>query len=163
MKTGYTAEQAASFLLSDTGLSEWQTGFLAVALDEVAEWHERVGNANSIGCHECADELTQMNSQHRGSIEPVVYALTGLSFSVSWRGDYGARTFFVEQRERRDALESDGVSLASLSRVLGMKSTPEGDRRILDALKELKGLVPALSELRYSESDGLVRAGDVLR
>lgn len=64
---------------------------------------------------------------------------------------------------QRDVLESDGVSLASLSRVLGMKSTPEGDRRILDALKELKGLVPALSGLRYSESDGLVRAGDVHR
>ncbi len=60
-----------------------------------------------------------------------------------------------------DALESDGVSLAALSRVLGMKSTPEGDRRILDALLELKGLVPALSELRYSEADGLVKAGDV--
>lgn len=42
MKTGYTAEQAASFLLSDTGLSEWQVGFLAVALDEAAEWHERI-------------------------------------------------------------------------------------------------------------------------
>lgn len=61
----------------------------------------------------------------------------------------------------RDALESDGVSLAALSRVLGMKSTPEGDRRILDALQELKRLVPVLSELRYSEADGLVRAGDV--
>ena len=102
MKTEYTAEQAASFLLSDAGLSEWQVGFLAVALDEVAEWHERMGKAGSIACHDCADELTQMNSQHRGSIEPVVYALTGLSFSVSWRGDYGARTFFVEQHERRD-------------------------------------------------------------
>ena len=61
----------------------------------------------------------------------------------------------------RDALESDGVSLADLSRVLSMESTPEGDRRILDALQELKRLVPALSELRYSEADGLVRAGDV--
>ena len=64
---------------------------------------------------------------------------------------------------QRNLLEADGVSLASLCRVLGMESTPEGDRRILDALKELKGLVPALSGLRYSESDGLVRAGDVLR
>jgi hypothetical protein len=62
---------------------------------------------------------------------------------------------------QRDALESDGVSLAALSRILGMKSSPEDDRRILDALLELKGLVPALSELRYSEADGLVRAGDV--
>ena len=62
---------------------------------------------------------------------------------------------------QRDALESDGVSLAALSRVLGMKSTPEDDRRILDALLELKRLVPALSELRYSEAEGLVRAGDV--
>ena len=61
---------------------------------------------------------------------------------------------------QRDVLESDGVSLAALSRALGMKATPEGDRRILDALKELKRLVPALSELRYSGSDGLVRAGD---
>ena len=102
MKTRYTAEQSGSLLLSDTGLSEWQVGFLAVALDEVAEWHERMGKAGSIACYECADELTQMNSQHRSSIEPVVYALTGLSFSVSWRGDYGARTFFIEQRERHD-------------------------------------------------------------
>ncbi len=102
MKAGYTAEQAAAILLSDTGLSEWQVGFLAVALDEVAEWHERIGNAGSIACYECADELTQMNSQHRSSIEPVVYALLGLSFRLSWRGDYGARTFFVGQRERRD-------------------------------------------------------------
>jgi len=62
---------------------------------------------------------------------------------------------------QRDALESDGVSLADLCRVIGMKPTPEGDRRILDALQELKRLVPALSELRYSEADGLVRAGDV--
>ena len=62
---------------------------------------------------------------------------------------------------QRDALESDGVSLAALSRVLGMKSTQEGDRRIMDVLLELKRLVPALSELRYSEADGLVRAGDV--
>jgi uncharacterized protein with HEPN domain len=62
---------------------------------------------------------------------------------------------------QRDVLESDGVSLAALSRILGMKSSPEDDRRILDALLELKGLVPALSELRYSEADGLVRAGDV--
>ena len=104
MKTEHTAEQAASFLLSDTGLSEWQIGFLAVALDEVAEWHERIGKAGSIACHECADELTQMNSQHRGSIKPVVHALTGLNFGVSWRGDYGARTFVVEQREKRDLM-----------------------------------------------------------
>lgn len=61
----------------------------------------------------------------------------------------------------RDALESDGVSLAALSRVLNMKSTPEGDHRIVDALQELKKLVPALSELRYSAAGGLVRAGDV--
>lgn len=100
----YTAQEAASFLLDGTGLSEWQIEFLAVALDEVAEWHERMGNANSIASYECADELTQMNSQHRGSIEPVVHALTRLSFSVSWRGDYGARTFVVEHHERRSLL-----------------------------------------------------------
>lgn len=105
MKTGCTAEKAASFLLCDTGLSEWQVGFLAVALNEVAEYHERIDSADKrIACYECADELTQMNSQHRGSIEPVVYALTGLSFSVSWRGDYGVRTFFVDQHEKRDLL-----------------------------------------------------------
>lgn len=104
MKKDFTAKEAASFLLEGTGLSVWQCGFLAVALDEVAEWHERVGTTGSIACHECADELTQMNSQHRGSIEPVVHALTGLSFSVSWCGDYGARTFIVEHHERRDLL-----------------------------------------------------------
>lgn len=102
MKTGYTAEQAASILLSDTGLSEWQVGFVAVALDEVAAWHERMGKAGSIACYECADELTQMNSQHRDSIVPIVYALTGLSFRVSWSGNYDARTFTIEHHERHD-------------------------------------------------------------
>ena len=68
-------------------------GFLAVALDEVAEYHERIDGADKrIACHECADELTQMNSQHQGSIEPVVYDMTGLSFSASWQGGYGERS-----------------------------------------------------------------------
>lgn len=57
----------------------------------------------------------------------------------------------------REEAESSGVSLATLSRLLGMQSTPEGDREILDALRQLGHLVPGL---RYSESDGLVRAGD---
>ena len=61
----------------------------------------------------------------------------------------------------RNLLESDGVPLTALSRVLGMESTPDCDRRTLDALQQLKGLVPALAALRYSKSDGLVRAGDV--
>lgn len=102
MTIGYSAEQVASLLLSNTGLSEWQVGFLAVALDEVAEWQEFTGKVGNIHCYECADELTQMNSQHLDCIEPVIYALTGLSFSVSWRGVYGARTYFVEQHESRD-------------------------------------------------------------
>lgn len=62
---------------------------------------------------------------------------------------------------QRNLLETGGLPLAALSRVLGMESSPEGDRRILDALQQLKRLVPALAELRYSKSDGLVRAGDV--
>jgi len=104
-KKGYTAEEAASLLLRDSNLSEWQVGFLAVALDEVAEYHERIDSADKrIACYECADELTQMNSQHRGSIEPIVYAVTGLSFSVSWQGGYGERTFFVDQYQKRDLL-----------------------------------------------------------
>jgi len=37
LKTGHTTEQASAILLNDTGLSEWQIDFLAVALDEVAE------------------------------------------------------------------------------------------------------------------------------
>lgn len=61
---------------------------------------------------------------------------------------------------QRNLLEADGVSLSDIARVLGMESTPEGDRRILDALQQLKRLVPALAGLRYSESDGLVRTGD---
>lgn len=105
MKKGYTAAEAASLLLCGSGLTEWQIGFLAVALDEVAEYHQRMDFVNRrIACYECADELTQMNSQHRGSIEGVMHALIGLSFSVSWRGEYGARTFFVEQLEKRDVM-----------------------------------------------------------
>lgn len=101
MKKGYTAAEAASLLLCDSGLTEWQVGFLAVALDEVAEYHQRMDFVNrQIACYECVDELTQMNSQHRGSIEGVVYALMGLSFSVSWHGDYGARTLFVDQHQK---------------------------------------------------------------
>lgn len=33
MKIGYTAEQTAAIWSSDIGLSEWEVGFLAVALD----------------------------------------------------------------------------------------------------------------------------------
>lgn len=58
----------------------------------------------------------------------------------------------------REEAETIGVSLPTLSRLLGMQSTPEGDRKILDALQQLGHLVPGL---RYSEADGLVRAGDV--
>lgn len=103
MKTGHTAEQAASLLLQGKGLSDYQVGFLAVALDEVANWREHDGDqAKSIACHECAAELTHMNSQHQSSIEPVVHALTGLSFSISWHGaawPCGTRRFFINQHE----------------------------------------------------------------
>lgn len=58
----------------------------------------------------------------------------------------------------REEAETAGVSLSALSRLLGMQSTPEGDSEILAALKQLGHLVPGL---RYSVSDGLVRAGDV--
>jgi len=107
MKTGYTAEQAAALLLQDKGLSEYQVGFLAVALDEVANWRGHASQGNSISCHECANELTQMNSQHQSSIEPVVYAMTGLSFSISWHGaawPYGTRRFFIDQHEHRELM-----------------------------------------------------------
>ncbi len=58
----------------------------------------------------------------------------------------------------REEAETTGVPLATLSRLLGMQSSPEGDREILDALQQLGHLVPGL---RFSESDRLVRAGDV--
>ena len=58
----------------------------------------------------------------------------------------------------REEAETTGVPLTILSRLLGMQSTPKGDRMILDALQQLGHLVPGL---RYSEADGLVRAGDV--
>ncbi len=103
-RKSYTALEAASFLLEGSGLSACQIEFLSGALDEVAEWHERIGKTRNIACHECVDELMQMNSLHRGGIEPVVYALTGLSFSVSWRDNNGTRTFVIEHRDRRDML-----------------------------------------------------------
>lgn len=105
MLAPYTAHAAAAFLLDGSGLSDYQVGFLAVALEEVAEYHERIGSTNkSIASFECADELTQMNSQHRGSIEPVVHVLTGLSFNVSWQGKYGERTFFVTQCQKLERM-----------------------------------------------------------
>lgn len=61
---------------------------------------------------------------------------------------------------QRNLLEGDGISLTAISRVLGMESTPEGDRQILDALLQLKRIIPALAGLWYSKSDGLVRTGD---
>ena len=69
-----------------------------------------------------------------------------------------ARDVLLALGSQREAAESSGVSLATLSYLLGMKSTPEGDREILDALQQLGHLVPGL---RYSEADGLVRTGDV--
>lgn len=58
----------------------------------------------------------------------------------------------------REEVETTGIPLAALARLLGMQSTPEGEREILDALQQLGHLIPGL---RYSEADGLVRAGDV--
>ena len=58
----------------------------------------------------------------------------------------------------QEEAETIGVSLPTLSRLLGMQSTPEGDHKILAALQQLGHLVPGL---RYSAADGLVRAGDV--
>jgi hypothetical protein len=69
-----------------------------------------------------------------------------------------ARDVFLALGSQREAAESNGISLATLSMLLGMKSTPEGDREIVDALRQIGHLVPGL---RYSEADGLVRAGDV--
>lgn len=58
----------------------------------------------------------------------------------------------------REEAETTGIPLTTLSRLLGMQSTAEGDREILGAFNQIDHLVPGL---RYSESDGLVRAGDV--
>lgn len=103
MKKSFTPKEVASALLRDAGLSEWETGFLALALEEVAEWAEHI-DRNSIMCCDCLDELTQMNSQHRISTEAVAHALTGLSFSVSWQGSYGSRIFVVNQHQKHDVL-----------------------------------------------------------
>jgi hypothetical protein len=102
---GYNAHEAASLLLQGMDLSEGQIEYLATALDEVAEFQTHTDDVGSIACYECASELTQMNSLDRGSIEPVVHALTGLSFALSWTGHYGARTFFIVQNQRRGILD----------------------------------------------------------
>lgn len=104
MKNSYTAQTAASILLERTGLSEWEVGFLAIALNEVAEWQARNGKTVCIAVHDCVDELTQMNIQHRGSIEAVLQALTALFFSVSCRCENGVRAFVIDHQERRDLL-----------------------------------------------------------
>lgn len=109
MENSYTAQKAASLLLEGTGLSEWEIGFLAIILHEVAEWHERNGKMVCIACNDCLDELTQMNSQHRGSIEPVFHALTALCFSVSCHSVNGERAFVIENQERRDQLPGADV------------------------------------------------------
>lgn len=60
-------------------------------------------------------------------------------------------------------LAGDGRDIADspVPRALGMESKPEGERRVLDVLQQLKRLVPVRVGMRYSEADGVVRAGDV--
>lgn len=106
MTANYTAPSAAAFLLGDSGLSEWQIGFLAVALDEVAEHYDGI-----VTDKKCMNELLQMNSQHRGSIEGVARALTGHVFELSWCGEYGSRIFKVLKHEKRQQLAQAAFDL----------------------------------------------------
>ncbi len=84
----------------------------------------------------------------------------GMSAMLSGRDSLPlfAQNVLLALGSMREEAETTGVPLITLSRLLGMQSTPEGDREILDALQQLGHLVPGL---RYNESDGLVRAGDV--
>ena len=95
--TGRTAADYAEFLLQDADLPRWsyQIGFLETAIQEAAEHYgPTVTDAN------CMNELLQMNSQHRGSVIDVAHALTALTFSLSWSGDYQSRRFVLRTVER---------------------------------------------------------------
>jgi hypothetical protein len=103
--SGQTSHELATFFLQDSGLSDWQMGFLGVALEEVAEERLHRNIPGPISCADCVLEITQMNSQHRGSTKTVVHALTGWDFRLSWSGTSGPFMFFLEHQERRKPME----------------------------------------------------------
>lgn len=124
-QAGRTAKECAVFLLQGFDLSDWQIEFLAVALDEVAENY-----GPSVTDKRCLNELVQMNSQHRGSIEGVAHAVFGLTFKCSWSGEYGSRLFTVEEFAKRPPIPH--AQFAALHAECGWGS--DAHRRALGAL-----------------------------
>jgi hypothetical protein len=109
---GRSAQEMAKHLLIGTNLSDWQVDFLAIALEESANYGAIVSDKD------CLNELVQMNSSHRQSILGVAYAMTGLSFKCSInRCVYGSRLslllFVLDEFERCNPMSRDSFDAMS--------------------------------------------------
>ena len=104
---GKSAQEMAKHLLFGFALSDWQVGFLAVALEESGEFDLVVSDKD------CLNELVQMNSQHIWSILDVAHAVTGLSFKCSAHGVYGSRLFVLDEFTRSDPMSRQSFDAIS--------------------------------------------------
>lgn len=93
-KNGYTATELAHHLLKEAHLTEWQIGFLTIALEELAEFNQH------ITAFDCIHELAAMNHRQAENICTVVQALTGLSFDITWDGPYGHRIYHIAHQSK---------------------------------------------------------------
>ena len=107
----YTSPELANKVLEGCDLSEWQMGFLALALTELAGH-----GTKTIRPEDLILELAQMNSQHRHNVAEVVYAITSVAFACTWHmvGEIPAfnlttriTRFPCGTREQFDALHAD--------------------------------------------------------
>ena len=90
VKKPNTAAQASQQLLAGTGLTEWHTGFLSIALNELADFKKQ------ITARDCILELTQMNHRHADAISAILHALTGMEFTLTFSGPYGDKAFYID-------------------------------------------------------------------
>ena len=96
----HSAEQLALLLLEQQSLSDWQIGFLAVALHESANYSPVVTNKD------CISGLLQMNSGHRNSVVDVVRVLTGVKFRASVTGVAGNWKFHLVEFTAGDPINA---------------------------------------------------------
>ncbi len=103
-----TSSEMAHVLLRHTSLSHSLIVFLAIAIEDTAEYSSVVSEKI------CINEVAQMNSAHHNDLVEVAYQLTGLMFKLTHTGQYGHRLFTLTEftngkpmaRDRFDAMNS---------------------------------------------------------